>query len=466
MRPSWIKIIRKMDKRMKLKETAFSLPFELPTGLMAKGTIAIASVSIGQWLMSDIVHLPGGGFGLLALGAGAIWFFRPSTSNFDSPSTVNGWIKRCHAVLDQFQELEESENSFINLSKRSEQLKQIIDRTKSQTLSVITSAGETLTSKDDFQRALSRDESLSISLSEPLPISDSSWTWPSSLAEKDFIIYCLNLPLSASDLLWLKQIPQTQPSWIMIQTSSHLIEENLNALISQLPKRWEDNLICIDVDTEKNNLSSSLKLVNNVIGKKQKNVDNTTKRLLENLHQSWQADLENLRRIKFKALQNRSQWIVAGSVFASPITSTDLLSVAVVNGIMIKEMSDIWACKVSPSTLQVVAKCLVSASVAQGIVEWSGNALIGAAKFHSHSWLAAGTMQALSAAYLTRVVGRSMADWMALNNGVSDVDLEFLKEQSSQLVKRAAHEERLDWLGFLNQSREWIESSSISSSTS
>tara|TARA_Y100001968_G_scaffold332593_1_gene391380 strand:+ start:732 stop:2093 length:1362 start_codon:yes stop_codon:yes gene_type:complete len=451
---------------MKLMDSSSSPSFQVPRGLMAKGTIAIVSVSIGQWLLSDIVHLPGGGFGLLALGAGAIWFCRPARSNFAAPSTVNGWVKRCLSVLDQFQELEEGENSFINLSKRSEQLKQIIDRTKNQTLSVVTSSGESIPSKEDFKRSLSKDDSLSIILSEPLPISDSSWVWPSYLEKNDFIIYCLNLPLSASDLIWLKKIPENQPSWIFVQTGSSLIEENLNVLKSQLPDRWEDNLIRFDSNREDSNLNTSLRKVNNYIGKKQKNIDNTTKRLLESLHQSWQADLEKLRRTKFKAIQNRSQWVVAGSVFASPITSTDLLSVAVVNGIMIKEMSDIWACKVSPSTLQVVAKCLVSASIAQGIIEWSGNALIGAAKFHSHSWLAAGAMQALSAAYLTRVVGRSMADWMALNNGVSDIDLELLKEQSTQLVKRAADEERLDWLGFLNQSREWIESRSSSSRSS
>ena len=64
-------------------------------------------------------------------------------------------------------------------------------------------------------------------------------------------------------------------------------------------------------------------------------------------------------------------------------------------------------------------------------------------------------MQSLSAAYLTRVVGRSMADWLAVNAGVSELDLASLKREAPLLIARAAEEERLDWSGFLQQSRQW-----------
>jgi len=75
--------------------------------------------------------------------------------------------------------------------------------------------------------------------------------------------------------------------------------------------------------------------------------------------------------------------------------------------------------------------------------------------------VAAGTIQALSAAYLTRVVGRSMADWMALNNGVTQPDLDLIKQQAPQLVSKAAELERVDCVAFLKQSKEWIQSQSI-----
>ena len=190
------------------------------------------------------------------------------------------------------------------------------------------------------------------------------------------------------------------------------------------------------------------------------NVEATKQRLLSRLHSSWQKDLEKLRREKFQVIQTKSQWIVAGVVFASPIPSTDLLSVAVINGLMIKEMSKLWSCKMKPELLEVVARQLVVAAIAQGVVEWSGQSLLSMAKLDGSSWIAAGTIQALSAAYLTRVVGRSMSDWMALSNGVAEPDLELIKQQAPQLVLKAAELERVDWVGFIKQSKDWIQSQS------
>ena len=62
---------------------------------------------------------------------------------------------------------------------------------------------------------------------------------------------------------------------------------------------------------------------------------------------------------------------------------------------MIKEMADIWSCSWKPDVMQVVAKQMVGVALAQGVVEWSGQALLSVAKLHGSSWLAAGTMQAL-----------------------------------------------------------------------
>jgi len=124
----------------------------------------------------------------------------------------------------------------------------------------------------------------------------------------------------------------------------------------------------------------------------------------------------------------------------------------------VQEMGGIWGCRWTPEVLQVAAKHLAGAALAQGVVEWSGQALLGVAKLDGSSWVAAGVMQALSAAYLTRVVGASMADWMALNAGVAEPDLELLKQQAPLLVAKAAEQERMDWQGFLQQARQWSQS--------
>ena len=106
--------------------------------------------------------------------------------------------------------------------------------------------------------------------------------------------------------------------------------------------------------------------------------------------------------------------------------------------------------------LREAAAQLARVALAQGVVEWTGQTLLGLAKLDGGSWLIAGSMQALSAAYLTRVVGRSMADWLAINAGVDELDLVALKQQAPLLVARAAEEERVNWNGFVQESRDWL----------
>ena len=436
------------------------LSLSFPNGISSGTTVKIffffVSLVFGQWLLGDLVHIPGGGIGLFVIGAGIWWIIKVEKVSFNSPSTLQGWISKCYETLEQFEDLEDSEHYLANRKARVNSLEQVLDRSESQQISFVSTNGVELPERRQVELALLDQEPISLSFNSSLPIRDESWILPKSIIEQDLLVYVLPLPLRAADLLWLKKIPADQPSWVMVawKESATWIEQ-LKDLQAQLPDCWSSKIVRWNDSYEE--ISSALNPIRISLEQSKANIDKTRQRLLSRLHSSWQSDLESLRRDKFRAIQNRSQWLVAGAVFASPVPSSDLLSVAVVNGLMIQEMSNIWSCKMKPELLQMVARQLACAAVAQGVVEWSGQTLLGVAKLHGGSWIAAGSMQALSAAYLTRVVGRSMADWMALNNGVMEPDLELLKQQASQLVATAAEDEKLDWVGFLRQSKSWID---------
>ena len=436
--------------------SSLSFPVKFPSGSFGKAGLLFGSLVLGQWFLSDLIHIPGGGLGVIAVFAGIAWFVKTEKVTFDSPSTVQGWISKCYETLEQFEGLEDSHDYLVNRKARINSLEEIIDRAEPQKISFISTTGIELPEKEAIELALSSSQSLDLSFKSSLPIRAESWTLPKSFVEQDVLVYVLPLPLRAADLLWLKKIPEDQPSWVMVPwKDSSTWTDHLKDLQAQLPDYWSSRVIRWTGSNEE--INSIINPIRSALEQPKINIDITRQRLLSRVHSCWQSDLESLRRDKFKVIQNRSQWLVAGAVFASPVPSTDLLSLAVVNGLMIQEMANVWSCKIRPELLQMVAKQLACAAVAQGVVEWSGQALLGVAKLHTTSWLAAGSMQALSAAYLTRVVGRSMADWMALNNGVLEPDLELLKQQASQLVASAAKEERLDWLGFLTQGKSWIE---------
>lgn len=428
----------------------------MTSGLIRRALLSVGVIGTGQWLLSDVMHIPGGGLGVAAA-AGLWWLSRPvKQPSFREPASLKGWIQRCEEVLSQFEELE-AELGLQGLhTPREKELRRIEDFDAPLSLGVVATEGSGLPSTVHLQQALAGVSSLDLCLANPLPVTSRSWSWPDDLQELDVLMHVLSLPLRAADLLWLDQLPADRPVWLLLRSSSDLsAEDHLEALCCQLPERWHQFLL--PWSGEALELRGVLQPVRQQLMRSQRVRQGTRQRLLSSLHRRWQAELETLRRERFRLLLQRSQWIVAGVVIASPVPSVDLLAVAVGNGLMVKEMATIWGCSWSAEVLQVVARQLGSAALAQGVVELSGQALLGLAKLDGASWIAAGAMQGLSAAYLTRVVGVSMADWMALNAGVAEPDLEELKRQAPLLVARAAEQERINLPGFAQQAREWIQ---------
>ncbi len=432
-----------------------------PSSQFVRVGFVISTLILGQWFLNDFVHIPGGGLGLFAAGAGIWWLSKPIAARFEAPNTLQGWVNRCQKVLQDFESLDQDSIHETN-KERSDELQKIISMSGPQSLALVTSVGGALPEKSVVEAAFESHNSLNFCWSSPLPLADESWHWPDQFHEKDALLYFLPLPLRAADLIWLEQVPNNQPAWVVVSWDESLtwLDEK-RALHAQLPHRWTGRVLRLLESEDSNDLQKSFLPVRRLLENPKKNLDITKQRLLSRLHLSWQAELENLRRERFKSVQLRSQWLVAGAVFASPVATTDLLSVAVVNGLMIKDMTKIWGCSWKPEVLQIAARQLAGAALAQGVVEWSGQALLAAAKLDGTSWFAAGSLQALNAAYLTRVVGRSMADWLALNNGVAEPDLDALKNQAPQLVSKAADEERVDWSAFLKQSSVWLKERAI-----
>ena len=97
-----------------------------PTSLLRPLALAGAGLLAGQWLISDVMHVPGGGLGLLAAGGVVIWLGRkPSQPRFEAPVSLEGWIARCQEVLDQFARFEQQPSA--DQARRAE-LKAVVDR--------------------------------------------------------------------------------------------------------------------------------------------------------------------------------------------------------------------------------------------------------------------------------------------------------------------------------------------------
>ncbi|MFO8237731.1 MAG: YcjF family protein [Prochlorococcaceae cyanobacterium] len=435
--------------------------------------LAAASVAGGLALdgLGRLAHGPLLSTAAAAAGLGALWWWRPSGARpaGPAPADVSGWLERLEALQARFRELESGSSSGTAdpgpaCSQRQLELACLRSRLQRPglDLAVVGHPPRDPAWREQLAAALRGPEPLTLHWARPLPASSERWQWPEPFASCDALLYCLSIPLLAADLRWLEAMPKGQPLWLLLNVEGPGVAaagpgDGASAratLLAQLGLESPPPLLCWKETTD---LAGALQPLARLCARDAPRLRRQRQlRSLETLHSRWQADLERLRRGHFQALQQRTQWLVAAGVVAAPLPSLDLLVLAVANGLMVKEMARLWDCPWSGEQLRAVAVELARASLALGVVEWSSQALAGAVKWHGATWLLGSAVQALSAAYLTRVVGRAMADSLARSVGVTEPDLERLRREAPLLVARAAERERIDWPAFLRQGQQWL----------
>lgn len=393
----------------------------------------------GEWLVSDIVNFSGGSFGFLILFFLGYFYLKNDHPKFNEPKGIDGWIKVCNDDLKFFDEFDKKNKLDQGKEVREEILNQIITAHDKQSITFVTENNEI-----DYASLLNKyfnKNTFKLNLINQLPLLDSKYLLPEFLSKNDAIFYHLKLPLTAKGLLWLKKLPQDMPVWLTLSSTE---DENLkDELTCEIPENFKNKIIIFN-EMKNTFIDIPFSLRKFIINPK-KNIENSKKRSLKQLHTNWQGEIEKIRRLKLKDIQSKNQLLVAASVFASPISSLDVLSMTVLNSLMIKEIKEIWGCDWSPEILEKVSKEILKTAITQGVIEWSSQTLIGLSKFHGPNWLVAGAFQSISAAYLTRVVSRSLADFMAISKGVSEPDLEFIKNNSEKIVNNAFESEKINW---------------------
>ena len=399
-------------------------------------------IGFSEWFISDVINFSGGFLGFAILCTGGYFYLKNDKPSFNEPKDLNGWLNLCNDDLNYFDELEEKNNVIQINYTRKNKINNIVNRNELLKISLI-SENETVDNQFFIDKHLANDN-YQLTIINELPSLNLSEILPDSLFNQDAVIFNLGLPLTAKGLLWLKRIPDDMPAWIYVSVSDEAsYYGEIEALKLEVPNYFSNNIITLN--QEKNKYTHITFSFRKFSLNTKRNVENTKKRLLKDLHSKWQAEIECIRRVKLKEIQQKNQLLVAASVFASPIPSIDVLTMTVLNSLMLKEIKEIWGCNWSPEILEKISKEIIKTAIAQGVIEWSGQAVIGISKIHGPNWLIAGSFQAISAAYLTRVVSRSLADFMAISKGVLEPDLDFIKSNSGKIVENAFLNEKINW---------------------
>lgn len=425
-----------------------------------------AAVLGGGVLVLDSLHGPLSSLFSLSATAAGLWLLagRLRPGRPARPSSNAAWLERLEAVLASFARLDPEGLGLADHPDQQRRRRQLADLLERQgrchlELALVGSSGW----EDDHQAALlsawRSPLPLRVHRSHGLPPAAAEWRWPEVFRRCDHLIYRLDLPLKASDLRWLEAVPAGQAVWLLVDCADpEQWQIQGPVLRQQLPEGLRERCWPWSPQQPTGLMAALSPLAKHLSQGASLQAERTQRRCLEELHADWQVELEALRRRHWQQLLQTTQWTVAAGVVVAPLPSLDLLVLTAANGLMLREMARLWDCPWSLEQLQAAALQLAKAALSLGVVEWSGQALTGVVRLHAATWLVGGALQALSAAYLTRVVGRAMADYLALAAGVPEAELEaLLQRQAPLLVARAAEDERLDWTGFLQQAGQWLQ---------
>ena len=137
-------------------------------------------------------------------------------------------------------------------------------------------------------------------------------------------------------------------------------------------------------------------------------VAQTVMRQVHQLRQDSQHRLNQVRRQHALPLVEQLQWTAAATAFANPVPSLDLLAAIAINGQLVMDLSRIYQQPLAIDQAKTIASELAVVVVKLGVVEVSTQLLTATLKSHAATFMVGGSVQAFSAAYLTRLSGESL----------------------------------------------------------
>lgn len=137
----------------------------------------------------------------------------------------------------------------------------------------------------------------------------------------------------------------------------------------------------------------------------------TVVRQAKSLNVEVQTELNRLRRFRTQPIIEQYQWIAAAAAFANPVPSLDLIATASVTTQLVVDLGAIYQQNFSIDQAKAVMSSLAEQMVKLGLVEVATQAISPLLKSHALTYVAGGTLQGISAAYLTRLAGLSLVEY-------------------------------------------------------
>ena len=156
--------------------------------------------------------------------------------------------------------------------------------------------------------------------------------------------------------------------------------------------------------------------------------------------------LDRQRRQDAEQIVDRYMWIGAGVLMVTPLPGVDLLGTAAVNAQMVMEIGRVYGVQLSRASAQDLALSVGRTLAGLGLIKGGVALLTSALSLNLPALLVSRAIQAVSAAWLTRVAGRSFITYFQQDQDWGDGGVQEVLQRQYDLNRReGALRHFLDW---------------------
>ncbi len=132
----------------------------------------------------------------------------------------------------------------------------------------------------------------------------------------------------------------------------------------------------------------------------------------------------------------RYQWIGAGAIAVTPLPVVDMLAAAAVNAQMVVEIGQVYSCELNSETGRDLALSLGKTLVSLGVVKGAISLVAKALQFTAATYVIGKVIQAISAAYLTRIAGKSFVEYFSHDQDWGDGGITEVVQRQFKLSRK------------------------------
>ncbi|MEA5619329.1 GTP-binding protein [Cronbergia sp. UHCC 0137] len=142
------------------------------------------------------------------------------------------------------------------------------------------------------------------------------------------------------------------------------------------------------------------------------------------------------RRRQADKIVERFQWIGAGVVSVTPLPVVDLLATAAVNAQMVVEIGRVYGCELNMERGRELALSLGKTIAGLGIVKGAIELFSTALQLHVATFIIGRAIQGVTAAYLTRIAGKSFIEYFRHDQDWGDGGMTEVVQQQFQINRK------------------------------